>query len=275
MSLVVSLSAIPPRFDKLFPILEHLQRQTAPVEEIRLYIPKRFRRFPDYDGSLPDVPKGIRIMQPSDDLGPASKVLFAAEDLRGTDTDIIYCDDDHYYAPDHFERILAARGDDTSRAVAAKGGDLKTWGITLSAPRQPRPELWRKTMDYRMTRAKHFVHRLRTGEKLPKPTRWEFLRPCYLDIAMGYGGVLVRPDFFDDAVYDIPPVIWAVDDIWLSGHLERRGIPIWLAHETLFPKVERDADIHRLQDAVIEGAGRLDADLACIRYMQEKYGIWS
>lgn len=275
MSLVVSLSTIPPRFDKLFPVLEHLQRQTAPVEEIRLYIPKRFRRFPDYDGTLPEVPKGIRVIRPSEDLGPSSKVLFAAENLRGTDTDIIYCDDDHFYEPDRFERILAARNGHYDRCVTAMGGDLKkSWQIKLRTQRMPHAIPWKKNLDYRLKRVKQICLQAVTRQKLRKPPRQSFVNAGFVEIAKGYGGVLVRPDFFDDAAYDIPPVVWAVDDIWLSGHMERRGVPIWLANDIPAPNVNPEADIHRLQDAVIEGAGRLAADLACIKYMQDTYGIW-
>ena len=79
MSLVVSLTTIPPRFPYLMQSLPHLLAQTAKIDEIRLYVPKTYRRFPDYDGTLPDVPKGIRVIQPDEDLGPASKVLFAAD----------------------------------------------------------------------------------------------------------------------------------------------------------------------------------------------------
>jgi hypothetical protein len=106
VALVVSLSTIPPRFSDLCETLEALLRQTAPIDEIRLYVPRSYRRFPDYDGSLPDVPKGIRIIQPDEDLGPASKVLFAVDELRGTDTTIIYCDDDRIYEPDRFARMI-------------------------------------------------------------------------------------------------------------------------------------------------------------------------
>lgn len=142
MSLVVSLSSIPPRFDKLEPVLNALLAQTAKIDEIRLYLPKTYRRFPDYDGSLPDVPRGVRIMRPNDDLGPASKVL------------------------------------------------------------------------------------------------------------------------------------WTVDDIWLSGHMERKGVPIWCLSGFEQPPKIAGTDESGLFDAVIDGAGRAEANLACVRYMQDTYGIW-
>ncbi len=85
MTTIVSLTAIPPRFRYLGPVLENIIAQTALIDKIRLYLPKRFRRFPEYKGEMPDVPKGVRVIQTDDDLGPASKVLFAVDDLRGVD----------------------------------------------------------------------------------------------------------------------------------------------------------------------------------------------
>ena len=45
----------------------------------------------------------------------------------------------------------------------------------------------------------------------------------FADILQGLGGVVVRPDFFDDEAFDIPDILWAVDDVWLSGMLEPRA----------------------------------------------------
>ena len=76
MTAIISLSTIPARFSKIYPVLENLQARTLKIDEIRLYVPRKFRRFPDYGGELPDVPKGVRILRADEDLGPVSKVLF-------------------------------------------------------------------------------------------------------------------------------------------------------------------------------------------------------
>jgi hypothetical protein len=68
---VISLSSIPPRFDKIGPTLETLLAQKADIESIRLYVPHVYRRFPDYDGAAPRVPKGIDVVRTAVDLGPA------------------------------------------------------------------------------------------------------------------------------------------------------------------------------------------------------------
>jgi len=57
-----------------------------------------------------------------------------------------------------------------------------------------------------------------------KSLKW--LKSGYIDILEGWGGVVFRPEFFDDFAWQIPDILWTVDDVWLSGCLERQGIPI-------------------------------------------------
>ena len=81
--LIVSLSTIPPRFDKIGETLKSLLNQSVKADHIYLYIPETYRRFPDWDGQLPHVPDGITIRRTDIDLGPATKVLPAARAHRG------------------------------------------------------------------------------------------------------------------------------------------------------------------------------------------------
>lgn len=105
---VISLSSIPPRFGTLGTVLESLVAQSAPVTEVRLNIPKTYRRFPDDSFSLPDVPDGVRIVRVEEDLGPATKVLPTLADLAGTQTPIIFCDDDRVVHKDWAANLLNA-----------------------------------------------------------------------------------------------------------------------------------------------------------------------
>lgn len=276
MSLVISLSTIPPRFAELEPALEGLLRQTAKVDEIRLYVPKRYRRFPEYDGSIPAVPKGIRVIQPEEDLGPATKVLFAAQDLAGTDTDLIYCDDDRLYPPHWFEGMIAHRGDRTNMCVATCIlSHTKNAGFTTS-PRhgaEPKAPPMDARRAYLLIRRK--IKQALTGVTDPKPLVIpRFIKPGFGHIAEGLGAVLVRPEFFDAPMYDIPPILWAVDDIWLSGHFERQGIPIWCIAGFDLPLETNAGGQDALYRSVIEGADRSEANSACVKYMQDTYGIW-
>ena len=78
----------------------------------------------------------------------------------------------------------------------------------------------------------------------------------------------------DDVAMAVPPEAWEVDDIWLSGSLERRGIRIW--PETAVPLADRTPTerIAPLRDAVFDHRRRADSDLRAIRYMQTTFGIW-
>ncbi len=80
---IITLSSIPPRFGLLKPTLFSLLSQRLKAEEVRLYIPHKYRRFPDWDGRLPEVPAGITIVRCDEDLGPATKVLPAAQRPEG------------------------------------------------------------------------------------------------------------------------------------------------------------------------------------------------
>lgn len=255
-------------------MLENIQEQTTPIDEIRLYIPQRFRRFPDYDGQLPDVPRGVRVIRPDEDLGPASKILFAADDLKGEDCDIIFCDDDMLFKPDRFARILAAREGRKDICVTSESGFISRKKKIMPPSRNPAAHKKPKNLAYRMRRAGQIWREWRSGVKEEKPYHPTLTNAGYVNIAQGYGGVLVRPEFFDALFYDIPPVLWTVDDYWLSGHFERKGISIWGAAGFERPHDTASREISALYLTVIEGANREAANDACVKYMQDTYGIW-
>jgi hypothetical protein len=274
MTTIVSLSTIPTRFSGLDRVLKNILAQTAPIDEVRLYIPRKFRRFPDYDGALPDVPAGVRIIRPNDDLGPASKILFAADELKGEDCDIIFCDDDMLFEPDRFERIIAGRDGRLDHCVTSEAGFIVKKRKRMPASRHPNAARRPKDFHYRRQRLGQFWREWRTGETEEKPYHPSITDPGYVNIAQGFGGVLVRPEFFDAAFYDIPTVLWAVDDYWLSGHFERKGVPIWGAAHFKRPAYTESRDVSALYLSVLDGANREEANNACIKYMQETYGIW-
>ena len=85
MSYKVSLTSIPPRFDKLV----HLEPY------MHLNIPHAYSRFPEWDGTLPKVNCNIHRCE---DLGPATKIFPLALSSDPEDI-IVYIDDDTYYEP--------------------------------------------------------------------------------------------------------------------------------------------------------------------------------
>ena len=275
---VTTLTAIPPRFDQLGPTLESVLAQEIKPEAVRLYIPKHYRRFSDWDGSLPDVPRGVEIIRTEEDLGPATKVLFAADELRGEDVSIMFCDDDRIYLPDWSTRFMQASAAHPGAAIVSSGFDVEQMGFTYHGPRaMPRAKALSKAEDlgYQWQRLKQKLARIgRPKRDELKAPRSRIGKSGYVDIGEGFGGFLVRPEFFDRDAWVIPPVLWAVDDVWLSGQLARKNIPIWgeaHASRLLTTRYQKRAALHA---AVIEGAGREDANYKCAEYMRDTYGVW-
>jgi hypothetical protein len=108
-----------------------------------------------------------------------------------------------------------------------------------------------------------------------KPARNKYSRSGYADIGEGFCGIMVKPSFFDESVFEIPDVMWSVDDVWLSGHLLKNGHAMWV-NKDIFA-LERPTALQRvdpLYAAVIDGVDRPNANRICAEYMQETYGIW-
>lgn len=260
LPLVVTLSSIPPRFSGLGPTLKSLLRQKAPPDEVRLYLPRHYRRFPDWDGSLPAVPEGVRIVSTEVDLGPATKILPAVQDFRGQDVELLLCDDDRLYDPLWTSRFLAARQAHPGAVIVEAGGFVPGHDGGL----QPRAQLRRKNWRYRLLRAATLG--------LMKPHPW--LLSGHVDVLKGYGGAMLQPAFMPDSAFDIPELLWTVDDPWLSGNLALNGVPIWLNAAGRVPGERRIARRHALLDFALQGKGRGDANGACYDWFRKNLGVW-
>ena len=139
-------------------------------------------------------------------------------------------------------------------------------GDRWASMREPKPQFRKKDFWYRLRRT--------VSLGLWKPSK---AMSCgYVDIFEGWGGVLVKPYFFDDAAFNIPDLLWTVDDVWLSGCVERLNIPIWLnAKDKIRSKGNsNEAKMTALRNFVYMGHGRVDANRACIKYCRVNYGIW-
>ncbi len=95
-----------------------------------------------------------------------------------------------------------------------------------------------------------------------------------VDIAQGFSGVLVDPVWLTGRDLDPPEAAWAVDDIWLSGHLARQGIRIRVAPISRAGQRLAFEDTHGLQDSLIAGRNRDAANRACAALLHERFGIW-
>src|SRR6056297_406473 len=134
--LAVSLTTIPPRFATLGATLESLRAQRRAPDLIRVTIPRRYRRFPDWDGTPPALPRGVELRITEADLGPATKLLPLAAELSGTGARIAYCDDDWVYERGWTERMLATARAHPGMAIAGAGFDVPYLGLAPPSRRQ-------------------------------------------------------------------------------------------------------------------------------------------
>lgn len=189
--LVVSLTTIPARLNDVRPTLLSLLEQTRPADRLILALPHVSRR----DGQpylVPtDLPDGVTVLR-CDDWGPATKLLPALQ--AEPDALIVALDDDVIYPRDYLETLLAAH---RARPQAALG--WRGWRLESGVP----PRLFR--------------HVWASAVAVPQP----------VDILLGWGGYLIPPGALDAAVFSFdgwPEAMRWVDDVWISGHLARRGV---------------------------------------------------
>ncbi len=277
MALIVTLSSIPPRFPQLGPTLETLLAQTARADRVILYIPRTYRRFPDWDGALPAVPAGVEIVRADRDFGPSTKLLPALRAFAGQDVEILFCDDDRHYPPDWAASFLAARRAHPDCAIAQRGLDLTSKGLVARPDRKrprARPRERSTDLDYQV---RYLWRRLRawpSGRRPRPPARRRFRRSGYVDSFEGCAGVLVRPEFFDPRVFDIPGIAWAHDDIWLSAALAARGTDIWLTANRYTPQNTAARGTAALADEAIGGVDRLELTRQVVALAQTHLGVW-
>lgn len=103
MKVIVSLTSIPPRFKYLTEITTLLLLQKC--DEVWVNIPKKYTRFPEWDGTIPAFDTRVVVNRECDDLGPATK-YFGSALLQDPETYIIYVDDDTIYGPNLCEYLV-------------------------------------------------------------------------------------------------------------------------------------------------------------------------
>ncbi|AXC49823.1 glycosyltransferase family 2 protein [Paracoccus suum] len=269
-AVVISLTTIPPRLPLIAETLHDLLAQTARIDEIRLYLPRKHRRFPLCEAQIPQLPKGVRLCLIDEDWGPATKVLPAARELRGQDVELIFCDDDQRYAPDWAAHFLAARADHPRACLVGLGYDLehRPRGLRYFPAREggplPRARRIEKGLGYRVRRA------LSLGRWRPR----HYTASGYVDILQGYRGAMIRPDFLPETAWDIPDVLWTVDDPWLSGQMLANGVPIWLVAGCPGGRETAAARTEGLRQMIYQDHGRREADSLAIEYFRHHYGLW-
>jgi hypothetical protein len=263
MRVIISLTAIPPRFHGLSALHKSLAAQTYPVDHIEINIPRTYRnpKFEGYSTEL--IPEAFDIHFVDQDLGPVTKIAPTIQRYWGQEVLIIYLDDDRIYRPDLVETLVRLAKQHPSSAIAAH---------TVAVRRQLREAYWRQRPTlYRIIR-------------LLTLNFWNPKRAVDNDafrIAEGFGGVLVRPEFFDGQIAKCPSHLRNVDDVWLSGMLalhQHNIISVPSLRPSSQPNIVDGEDTGNF-DALVrsrdEDLDRYQANELCIRYLQDRFGLWN
>jgi hypothetical protein len=186
MKVIVSLTTIPSRFDKLEAVIPSLLEQAC--HEVWLNIPLKYNRFPEWDGQVPDFSKfGSKLVvnRNCEDLGPGTKFLGPAKHLDPEDL-IVYVDDDTFYDSKLVMNLLRWWRTDPTSAWGLSGFNFETY-FQKVFPRQ------------------HGVP---------------------LDVLEGYGSVLVKAEWVQKVLpefKELLEVTWH-DDMILCNLFEKYGI---------------------------------------------------
>ena len=272
--IVVTLTSIPSRFPFLRARLEKVLAQTVRPDAVEVYLPRRYRRFPEvFPVRAPELPKGVEIIWVDEDIGPATKILPAYARWHGKSVDLLLCDDDRAQDRDWIFRLASTRVSRPDDIVCERGWNVdERFGFQRTSPSalQGRAVLdprGGRTLSYRLKRAFSLGH--------IHPPRRLYQRAGFVDVFEGFLGALIPPNAFDPAVVSIPEEVWMVDDVWLSGMAAVAGTRIWV-HDLPRP-VYSDGSVDKidsLRAARFGGYQRTDSDRQCAVLFRERYGVW-
>jgi len=261
--LIVSLTTIPSRVRYLEEFSRSLLRQTVSPDRIELNLPHEYKRRKFTDLELAQVPSCFDVHR-CDDVGPATKLLPTLKRYWESDAVIIYCDDDRVYSEDWIERFLRYAEENPSCAIADECLPIESVRVS------------------RLGATRDWKYRLKRAASLGVYRPYHFDGTKFPDIAEGFGGVLVRPDFFNERVFDVPDQCWPVDDVWLSANIRSSGHEIVRYPRNLqqrsYPLKIEGEDVGRLGDSLtqtkVDGQGRASLNFHAVKYCMENLGVW-
>ncbi len=245
---IASLTTLPDRIFNLEPTVRCLLNQTRPPDEIVLSIPefsvrqKRPYSVPKYLSEF----STLRILRCKADWGPATKFIpLVQEELAAgrTNTLIMVVDDDRIYPRDALETYLHYHEQFPNAALCFRGGPM------------PRNFYW-------------FLPKLFLGSRLRKAKRVAVITGC--------GSYLIQPRFFDSALWnysDAPTGAFYMDDIWISGNLDRRGVEKYVVPASAMMRTVRQQagtmSLHRVP------RGRTYHNNEVVEYFRDTWNVFS
>jgi len=266
MKTIISLTTIPSRVEYLNILLDSFKKQSIKPDAVELNIPRVYKRrnFPPADFSK--IPDGFDVYL-CDDFGPATKIIPTLQRYKGKQVRIIYCDDDRIYHSQWFEGLCALSRVSPNFAIADACRSIEDVLRSFHFPR--------KGFSYRLKRCLSFG--------MYRPYKIDIRKnPEAVAVAEGFGGVLVKPHFFPDSVFDIPNQCWPVDDIWLSANLYASDTKIKFSDkpksQKSVPILVKGKDLGRLEDSLtitkFSGLSRRELDYNAVLYCINNLGAW-
>ncbi|HEX7517508.1 MAG TPA: hypothetical protein VF345_09500 [Chthoniobacterales bacterium] len=245
--IIVSLSSLPDRIAQVGPTLDGLLAQTRPPDEIILALPdfsirqQRSYEVPDF---LREIPR-LRILPSERDWGPATKFIPAIQHEMAAgrpDTLIIVLDDDRVYPLDAVETYLHYERELPDAALCFRGAAMPP------------------TLDWRDAKMIH-------ADEIRVPRR--------IAVVTGCGSYLLKPRFFDASLWDYsaaPRGAFYMDDIWISGCLDRRGVEKYVVPGSAMMKSvkaqKRTMTLHQVPN------GRQNNNNEVIRFFSESWNVF-
>jgi hypothetical protein len=245
---IASLSTLPDRIMNLEPTIRCLLEQTRPPDEIVLALPRFSRRqacaysIPPYLQELPRV----RILRSETDWGPATKFISVVQDESAAgrpDTLIMVVDDDRIYPADALETYLCYHRELPDAVLCFRGAPM------------PSDLKWHKPI-------------ITGGDRLREPLK--------VAVVTGCGSYFIQPRFFDDRLWDYrdaPEGAFYMDDIWISGCLDRRGVEKYIVPtSSMMRTVNRQRGTMTLHDVP---NGRRKSNDDAIAFFSDSWKVFS
>jgi hypothetical protein len=256
---VVTLTTLPSRVDRIELTLKSLLRQTVSPRTIRLNVPRASRR----EQVSCDIPPRLRMLRSvtiveCDDYGPSTKLIPTLLDASPDDR-LLVVDDDRVYQPSFIEQMVDRSDGHPDVAVAASGWDAP-------ADLTDRPSTLVATL----------------AGRAPAPIKCTRVNGARdVDVMQGLAGYLVKRRFFDRAAIadyaDAPDAAFFVDDVWISAHCRARKV-VFEGRRTNFPSLF-DARFYKRSSVALvnRGTGTLDSrnNTIMLRHFADRWRSFS
>ena len=254
---VVTLTTLPSRIDRIDLTLKSLLRQSVSPTIIRLNVPRVSRR----EGTPYTIPDRLRTLRcvtivDCDDYGPATKLIPALLDAAADDR-LLVVDDDRIYRPSFVEQMTDRSDRHPDVAVAASGWDAPADLID-------RPSTLAATL----------------AGRAPAPIKCtRVIGARDVDVMQGLAGYLVKPRFFDrDAIADYghaPEAAFFVDDVWISAHCQAPKV-VFHGRRTNFGSIA-DARFYKRSSVALvnRGNGSFESrnNTIVLRYFADRWRV--